>query len=98
MIGVENGKMKKTTVVHCRREPYDVMIDRTTMFGNQHYICSTCTREQSIERFRKDFNEQILKDEKFKQDVLALAGLTLGCWCAPRACHGDVIVEYLERE
>jgi hypothetical protein len=20
-----------------------------------------------------------------------LAGKTLGCWCAPRACHGDVL-------
>jgi hypothetical protein len=20
-----------------------------------------------------------------------LAGRTLGCWCAPRACHGDVL-------
>lgn len=21
-----------------------------------------------------------------------LHGLVLGCWCAPRACHGDVLV------
>lgn len=22
--------------------------------------------------------------------------LTLGCWCAPKACHGDVIIKLLE--
>lgn len=84
-----------TRVVHCRREPYDTMIDRTTMFGNRHYICATCTREQSIERFRKDFNERMETDPDYRRHILALAGLTLGCWCKPKACHGDVIAEYL---
>jgi hypothetical protein len=27
-----------------------------------------------------------------------LQGKTLGCWCKPLACHGDVIVEILESE
>lgn len=88
--------MVKTRVVHCKREPYDVMIDRTTMFGNWHYICATCTREQSIARFKVDFEKQIATDPEYKKAVLTLAGLTLGCWCKPLACHGDVIVEYLE--
>jgi hypothetical protein len=21
----------------------------------------------------------------------------LGCWCAPKACHGDVLIELLDR-
>lgn len=90
--------MAKTKVVHCKREPYDVMIDRTTQFGNRHYMCSTCTREQSIERFKVDFDERITNDPDFKREVLGLKGLTLGCWCKPKACHGDVFVEYLEKE
>lgn len=24
-------------------------------------------------------------------DVAALEGKALGCWCAPRACHGEVL-------
>lgn len=95
--------MEKTRVVHCKRESYDVMIDRTTMFGNRHYICSTCTREQSIERFKVDFYERLECDLKFKAAVLELAGLILGCWCRPKEgfkgrllCHGQIIVAYLE--
>jgi hypothetical protein len=25
-----------------------------------------------------------------------LKGKTLGCWCKPEACHGDVLVEFIE--
>jgi hypothetical protein len=25
-----------------------------------------------------------------------LDGRTLGCWCKPLACHGDILVELLE--
>ena len=22
----------------------------------------------------------------------------LGCWCKPKACHGDILVKYVEKE
>ncbi len=93
--------MKKTRVVHCKRESYDVMIDRTTMFGNPFPIGPRpwgCTREKSIEQYKNYFLARLASDPEFKKAVLALAGLTLGCWCKPKACHGGVIVEYLEKE
>lgn len=50
----------------------------------------TITREESIERFR----------EYARQTPIVLAAIerlketdVLGCWCAPLACHGDVIIE-----
>jgi hypothetical protein len=72
------------------------MIDRTTDFGNPFPITKSFTREQSIEQFRNYFRARLASDPAFKKAVLALAGLTLGCWCKPKACHGDVYVEYLE--
>lgn len=86
----------KTRVVHCKREPYDVMIDRTTMFGNPYHLGPDCTREQSIEKYRVYFYKRIHDDVYFLQAICELKGCVLGCWCKPRACHGDVIVEYLE--
>ena len=35
--------------------------------------------------------------ELFRLADLALAGdVTLVCWCAPKACHGDVVKEFIE--
>jgi len=30
--------------------------------------------------------------DEFRQ----LRGKTLGCWCKPEACHGDVLLELLQ--
>jgi hypothetical protein len=27
------------------------------------------------------------------EEILKLKGLRLGCWCAPKACHGDILAE-----
>lgn len=25
-------------------------------------------------------------------------GKTLGCWCSPKKCHGDILVELIEKK
>lgn len=87
--------MVETRVVHCKREPYDVMIDRTTIFGNP-FPLSEYSREESILQYSVWFYRQLEFRPEFKIAVLKLKGLTIGCWCKPLACHGDVIVKYLE--
>jgi hypothetical protein len=90
--------MAKTTVVHCKKSDYDVLIDRTTIFGNPFKIGYGCTREQSIRHFKHWFLEMMYSESEpdFCEAVMSLKGKTLGCWCKPKACHGDVIVAYLE--
>ena len=84
-----------TRVVHCKKESYDVMIDRTTQFGNP-FPLSKYSREESILQYSVWFHRQLEYDPEFLKAVLALKDLTLGCWCKPLACHGDIIVKYLE--
>jgi hypothetical protein len=78
-----------TTVVHCRREPYDVYIGRPSKWGNPYEIGRDGTREEVIEKYRKYVTG--------RPDLMAalgeLRGKILGCWCRPKACHGDVLVE-----
>ncbi len=77
-------------VVHLRHELYDVRIDRTTIWGNPFAIGKDGTREQVIAKYR----EWIMDDPVMMQAVREkLRGKVLGCWCAPLACHGDVLVE-----
>jgi len=29
--------------------------------------------------------------------LMELDGMVLGCWCRPKACHGDVLVELIDQ-
>lgn len=78
-----------TRVVHCKREAYDVLIDRTTKWGNKFRIGPGCTRRQSIKRFRV----WLPKQKALLADLHELKGKTLGCWCKPQACHGDFLAK-----
>ena len=97
----------KTKVVHCKNEPYDLMIDRTTIFGNPFPISSYCTREESIKKYRKWIYKWInnknevwtnhFSNKLAVENFPTLQNKILGCWCTPLPCHGDVIIEYLEK-
>lgn len=52
-------------------------------------------RMACIKRFEDYFYMRLQTDDEFKRRVLALNGKRLGCFCKPRACHGDIIAAYL---
>ena len=39
----------------------------------------------------------IVDIELIKQIPLELKGKTLGCWCKPYPCHGDVLAELADK-
>jgi hypothetical protein len=86
-----------TTVVNKRKEDYDTYIGRGSVFGNPFKIGVDGDRDEVIEKFRTYFYKRIEEDEGFKYTVLQLKDRRLGCFCKPKKCHGDVIVEYLEK-
>ena len=88
--------MNKTKVVHCKKEKYDVYIGRPSIFGNPFSIGKNGIREEVIEKYKKYFYNRINNDNNFRNKIIALSGKTLGCWCKPQACHGDIIVLYLD--
>ena len=79
-------------VVHCKKEPYDVYIGRPSKWGNPFEIGRDGDREEVVRKF-----EEYLENNKDLMDSLhELKGKTLGCWCKPKACHGDVLVKKVE--
>lgn len=80
-------------VVHCKREPHDLYIGRPSRFGNPFKLDSTTTREEVLEKFEAYARAQLASGKWTAAEVRALAGKTLGCWCAPRKCHGDVLLK-----
>jgi hypothetical protein len=90
----------KTELVNVSRYGKDgvQMIDRDTKFGNKFRLKEdggNYTRQESVEKYREWFKNKIQSKSDFREDVEDLRGETLGCWCKPKDCHGDVILEYL---
>ena len=79
----------KTHVVHCKRDTYDVYIGRPSKWGNPFAIGADGTREQVIEKYRR----WLIAQPALMAALPELRGKTLGCWCAPQACHGDVLAD-----
>lgn len=79
-----------TTVVHCKRSPYDVYIGRPSPWGNPFHIGPDGQRDSVIEKYRKWLLAQPELVARARQE---LRGKVLGCWCKPQACHGDVLAE-----
>ncbi len=81
-----------TKIVHCKKESYDIYIGRPSKWGNPYQIDKDGTREEVIEKYRK----YILSKPELLKDLYELKGKILGCWCKPKPCHGDVLVELIE--
>ena len=85
-----------TLVVNKRKQDYDIYIGRGSLFGNPFVIGKDGDRDEVIRKYKVWFNVRI-KEQPFKAAVLMLNDKKLGCYCKPLACHGDVIVEWLEK-
>ena len=79
-------------VVHCKRDSYDVYIGRGSKWGNPFKIGIDGDREEVIEKYR----QWILGEPRLLDSLHELEGKVLGCWCSPKPCHGDVLIELTE--
>ena len=91
----------KTRVVNLRNEKYDVYIGRAGRgqagyFGNPFPLLPEQPRGSSLEKYRAYFFDRLKTDTEFHRRIHELKGKTLGCFCKPYPCHGDIIAEYLD--
>ena len=84
-----------TTVVHCKKAPYDIYIGRPSKWGNPF-----SHKNGTLARFKVDTREQAilayreyLRTSPLLYDLMELDNKVLGCWCKPLSCHGDILVE-----
>lgn len=78
---------EKTTVVHCKRDEFDVYIGRPGKWGNPFVIGRDGDRAEVV----KKYHRWVLQQPHLLADLHELQGKRLACWCAPEACHGDVL-------
>lgn len=61
-----------------------IYIGRTSPYGNPHFITPRMTRAMAIAAFERDVLPML--------DLYPLEGRDLVCHCAPKPCHGDVLL------
>lgn len=76
-----------TRVVHNKREPYDVYIGRPSKWGNPFTLTPGADRDAVIARYAT----WVVTQPHLMAALGELRGKVLGCWCAPKSCHGDVL-------
>lgn len=77
-------------VVHIKKENFDVYIGRPGKWGNPFPLLNEHERTEVIQKYREYLSAHPELVEAAKKE---LRGKILGCWCAPKACHGDVLLE-----
>lgn len=97
-----------TRVIHCKHEPYDIYIGRPSKWGNPFKVTKSRSRERAIREYRDWLNGDTYLRKSLsalhydgdppsvREIVEELHGKILGCWCKPKACHGDVLQEFAE--
>lgn len=92
------------SVVHCKKEPYDVYIGRPSKWGNpfthrqdgktlaKHIVGS---RDEAVEAYREWITNG--EGKHLINDLQELKDKVLGCWCKPQSCHGDVLSELVAK-
>lgn len=76
-------------VVHCKKAKHDVYIGRGGIWGNPFMEGRDGSRAEVIEKYRA----YLLANPMLMSKLPSLKGKVLGCWCSPKPCHGDVLVE-----
>ena len=78
-----------TTVVHCKKAKYNIYCGRPSKWGNPFVIGSDGSREDVVNKY-----EQWIKTQpNLLKDLPELKDKILACWCAPLACHCDVLAK-----
>jgi len=90
-------------VVHCKKEKHDVYIGRPSKWGNPFSHLEDNTQAKFKTKDRKEainsYREWITEGDgkHLLDDLFELEGKVLGCWCKPKSCHGDVLLDLIEK-
>jgi hypothetical protein len=66
-----------------------VYVGRPTKWGNPYQIGIHGSRDEVVMKYRRHLE----RSPMLLADLHELRGKDLTCWCAPLACHADVLLE-----
>lgn len=93
---------RQTTVVNIRHgEEYDVYIGRPSKWGNPFRLSDYGNDRELLLKVYRHWLLRPAQTTLRRAARRELLGKRLGCFCAPQACHGHVLIEVIgqsERE
>ena len=94
-------KVVSCKIVHCKKEKYDIYIGRPSKWGNPYshknntiVKYKVSSRKEAIEAYKIWITEG--DGMYLLNDLFELKNKTLGCWCKPSSCHGDILKELID--
>jgi len=74
--------------------PGTVRVDRATKWGNPYRLVRGTTRRKVIEEYER----WLRQNAELLAALPELRGKDLACWCAPKACHADVLLRLANKK
>lgn len=83
-----------------------IRVDRKSPLGNPFYMRSESMRDEVCEKYKAYFHKKVSKRDPLimgaLQEIIDVlksgTSVALACWCAPKRCHGEVILEYVKSQ
>lgn len=80
---------------HGGKQPQDCAIGEEGWLGNPFSIGPDGDRAAVIRKHKSYFWKRVNSEPAFREAIGRLADKTIGCFCAPQACHCDTIAAWL---
>lgn len=68
-----------------------------SLFANPFKVGKDGTREEVIAKYRDYIEKELETSPVLVTELISMKGKNLGCWCHPEPCHGDVLLELIEK-
>ena len=68
----------------------------SSIWSNPYKIDIDGTRDEVLDKY-KIYIDQKLKNKDMVIELLKLKNKNLGCWCKPEKCHGDYLLELIQK-
>jgi hypothetical protein len=91
-------KLNYRDLEHWLEDPNHIYVGRNMSFYVKGATASKWQNTFSAKKYGRDkcvemYRDNLLKNQELMNSLHELKGKTLGCWCKPERCHGDVLVE-----
>lgn len=82
--------------VNIRKEKCDVYCGRGSKYGNPYVIGEDGNRDDVISLYRNWLWNEIQTRRITIKELQSLNGKKLGCYCKPKRCHCDILVNAIK--
>lgn len=84
VVNMRSKSSHRAAVAWAKKAGLFVRVDRQTDWGNPYELGRDGTRDEVCEKYAAWLQTQ----RHLLDELSSLQGRALGCWCAPKRCHG----------